>query len=786
MAGGDLQIRVILSKLGDLVKPFRQTGEAAKVTANDIRETNDKLRQLQKTQADLQSFVDLKKQLTGTRDKLAETKTALTTIGKAMAATDKPSKVLSTEFNRLKRLSEALTKQEFEQTGGLQGLRNTLAEAGISTHSLSAGQQALKAEVEATTKALDDQKEALKKQKQAAEAAALQDKKMQALIRQRDITRTRAANLAIGGAATLGGGVATLAPLTGAVDSASELQTALNNIASKIGLSADQSDRLRQNLMAMATDTNQLSVDLAGAADVLASAGAAADTIEPIVRAAARTATAEGARIEDLVNAAYAAVRNLGVPASEAARVMEMLTVAGKLGSVEIKDFAGSLPGLASRVQLLGYTGMKAVAAIAAGLEITARGAGGAEEATVNYQNVLNKITQKETVQNLAKFGVDLPKVWKKARKDGLDPLVETLKAIQKVTGGDAFKIGQIVSDQQAGAGIATLLQHLPDLVKLTDQISRSQGVVDADFARKMKEQAEAAKALNVSLDNLSKTIGFNLLPDVTELKRAFAGTINDVTSWAAKNPDLAKTLAQIAGIAAVLLIGLGGLAIGISAVLGPFALLRFTLASVGLAGWGALLPLLAWPLAIAGAIAAGIALYNHWNEIVAWFKSLDWAAIGAGIVGGIIAGIPGAAFACALVKMARAGIAAVKNELGIKSPSRVFMGIGDNVIEGLTGGIAGNTGPVDRLKRLSREMTAALAIGASVASPAGARLPGAGGLGGPGGGAVPVVQQVTITIQAAPGQSASDIAEAVKRALADQARQASVSARSAYADSGE
>jgi thiamine pyrophosphokinase len=46
-------------------------------------------------------------------------------------------------------------------------------------------------------------------------------------------------------------------------------------------------------------------------------------------------------------------------------------------------------------------------------------GAGDADSAANNIQNLLSKIQSPETVKKFAKFGIDLPKALKKAAREG-------------------------------------------------------------------------------------------------------------------------------------------------------------------------------------------------------------------------------------------------------------------------------------------------------------------------------------------------------------------------------
>lgn len=75
-----------------------------------------------------------------------------------------------------------------------------------------------------------------------------------------------------------------------------------------------------------------------------------------------------------------------------------------------------------------------------------------------------------------------------------------------------------------------------------------------------------------------------------------------------------------------------------------------------------------------------------------------DLITAGIDLIGGLIKGIGQAAGAVgeALINIAKSAIGGFLSFLGIKSPSRLFMGFGKNTVQGLVGGITGSFGLLD------------------------------------------------------------------------------------------
>lgn len=99
------------------------------------------------------------------------------------------------------------------------------------------------------------------------------------------------------------------------------------------------------------------------------------------------------------------------------------------------------------------------------------------------------------------------------------------------------------------------------------------------------------------------------------------------------------------------------------------------------------------------------------WNQIVEAVRATiaRFVEIGSGIIDGIISGIRGAVgrLVDAAIAAALSALAGAKAALGIESPSKVFAGIGANMMEGMAQGITQNAGkPVGAVQAVSNATT--------------------------------------------------------------------------------
>ncbi|MEE4349663.1 MAG: hypothetical protein V2J26_05490, partial [Pacificimonas sp.] len=228
--------------------------------------------------------------------------------------------------------------------------------------------------------------------------------------------------------------------------------------------------------------------------------------------------------------------------------------------------------------------------------------------------------------------------------------------------------------------------------------------------------------------------------------------------------------------------------------------------------------------LVATGIALAGLLIYKHWDKISAFFSGLwtsvsetfsgfwtrtktrmaEWPGqmlqVGRDLMSGIVRGIregPGKVWA-ALKDTVLGGVDKVKGWLGIRSPSRVFMGIGGDMMGGLALGLdRARDGPIVALRDGARAF-ARTAAGTALAVPLAAQAsigtpsldaprfsPSAPFVGAAPRRPASSSGGVTIHIHAAPGMDERAVAEEVRRVLEERDREAESEALAAYEDDG-
>lgn len=607
-------------------------------------------------------------------------------------------------------------------------------------------------------------------------------------------------------------GATLAAPLILATKEAGEFSSGMVDIQQKAALTNAETDDLSRNILVMSRNAKQMPEAIRSGLDLLLAKGMDLDAATAAIGPAGRLATAYKVDMADGAAAAYASVNNLKVLSSDTAKIFDAMAAAGNEGGFEVRDMARHFPSLTAQMQALGERGVPAVADLSAALQVAMHTAGSADEAGNNVKNLLAKINAPATIRAFKKnFGVDLPAAMKKLTDEGMSSMEAIAMVTKEATGGDMKKLGFAFEDMQARQGMMALIQNLEEYKRIRAAAMNSGGTVDKAFDQRVARDAMVSwNAFKSSASQLAITLGATLLPVASEAMNM----IGNVAEWAQRNPEAAATLTKIVAGLAVFKIGLGLAQFAVGGILGPFSKFHFLVKRMG--GYASIfykvrfaamfmakgfmkagLMMLANPvilaivLLVAAIGAAAYLIYNHWDTIkagfwkgvaaissawdtfksymsagFAWFIGLHVKAanIGKNIVMGIANGIRNGASAVwnALKNVVTGGINKVKDFLGIKSPSRVFMALGGYTSEGMAMGIdRGRKRAMGAAGRLAAGVTAA---GSLALAPVASAQPGQGSAAARAN--QPAAMQVTIKITQQPGQSSEELAEEIKRKL--------------------
>ena len=730
----ELKIRMMLEASDKVTRPLRDIAAGSRAATSAMKETRDRLKELERAQGDITSFRKLKNEIRGSETEMQAAQARVAALARQMGEAGTPTRQLTREFEKAKREAAGLKTENDRQSVALQQVRDRLRAAGVGTADLVGHERDLRSAIERTNRELTEHTERLTR------ADARTRRFAQARERFGRV-QGMATGLAAGGAAGIATGMTLARPLAGSVKEAQEYESVMTDIAQKAGLSRVQAAAMGKDLLVAARAANQMPTDMQTGVDTLMGFGKGALDAAAMMKPIGKAATAYKAEIGDLSAAAFAANDNLKVPVARTARVIDIMAEAGKAGAFEVKDMAGAFPALTAGYQALGQTGVGAVADLAAALQIARKGAGDSATAANNVSNIIQKITSPATIKAFDKMGINLPNALKKAYAEGKTPLEAIAELTRKATGGDLGKIGFLFEDSQVQQGLRPLIQNMEEYRKIRAQAAGASGTTDRDFAERMRDSAEQSKRLKIQSTALAISMGTILLPTVNAIVQKAGVFADRLANLTQRHPLLTKVVLVAAAVLTGLFFVLGAGAIVLAAFMGPIAIINAGLVAMGVAGGVAsvgLLPIIGTVLAVVAAIAliagAVYLIYTNWGSITGWFSglwqglkntvsgALAWfgtlpsrfAEFGRNMIMGLVRGITGALGTLKSTVVGAASSAAnwFKSKLGIRSPSRVFAGFGGFMMQGLANGIDRDASrPVQRINALSRAVTAAIAV---------------------------------------------------------------------------
>lgn len=650
-----------------------------------------------------------------------------------------------------------------------------------------------------------------------ANARLRQQKTNLANIATADSMRSRGKQLMASGREDVMRGATLAAPIFLAAKAAGDFSSGMVDVQQKANLSNAATLKLKNNIIAGALAAKQLPEDMRAAVDVLAGKGLDPRQAAIMAPAIGRLGTAFKVELADGAAAGYANLKNLKVPLSEAAAGFDIMAAGANEGGFEVQDMARHFPSLTAQMQALGEKGTPAVADLTAALQIAMNTAGNADEAGNNIKNLLAKINAPATIRAFEKnFGINLPAAMKKLTEEGMSSMEAIATITKQATGGDMKKLGFGFEDMQARMGVLALIQNLDEYRSMREKIANSSGTIDKAFDQRVLNDANVSwRSFMATTSTLAITMGTTVLPVMTEMLGSLNSGITAISAWAQANPEAAGALMKTVGAIAALNIGLGLAKMAFGGLLGPAASVFkfFSVTNVaGVSRFARVLMLLKGGAMIAGKailflgrailmnpiglLAAGIAvaaylIYTHWDKIKSIFMagvnyitnlgSKMWS-IGKNIIIGLANGIlsaPGAVWN-ALKSVVMGGIDKIKNFLGIKSPSRLFMALGGHMAKGMELGITkGGKNAIRAAGRLAAGVAGAgaLSMSPAAATPIQRAASSASGMaGGNGGGMAPI----NIKIYGAAGQDVNELADLVITKLK---RAQGVQNRSEYSD---
>lgn len=811
----NLRLQVIMDLANKATAPLRSISKSSAEAAAALKGARDKLKELERQQATIDS---LKKQQASFKDvaeKVKILKLNLEMLRKTQGENSKAAQEAA------KALAAATTEYE-KQKSSVIGLRRQLKEMGIG--STAQAQQRLKTETAAANAEIEKQRRKL------GELAAQQKKLDQARSSYNKGMRT-AGQLTGAGIGGMTAGAAMGAPVAASLGAFAQQESATARLQSAMMLAngsiSAEYKQLEELAIRLGDKLPGTTADFIDMMRVLKDQGVSAKSI--------LGGTGEAA--------AYLAVK-LRMPVAEAATFAAQMQDATRSTEAEMMSLMDTIQktnglGLDSGYMLQGFSKMSPVLNVIKKQGVEAANALAPLLAMMNQAGMTDGGSAGNAIRKVFQAGLSADKVEKGnkvAKKAGLSFELDFVDKKGNFAGLENLyaqleKLKSIQSDQTRVAVIKEVFGDDAETLQVLETMMLKGLSGYQETVGKLQAQADLRQRVNSELTTLSNiwesatgtftnmlaAIGATVAPEAKEIVDWLGGVASSLRAWIAENPVLAGAIAKVVAVMAALTFGIGALLLAIGSIMGPFMIMRlgmsllgikfnllgsaigivskaFALLRVGMAF------LIAHPvLLVIAAIAAGAYLiYRNWGGIVAFFSGVlssikaglsglwtSFTTIGGQLMDGLVQGITNrlSAVKSAVVGAATSVATWFKEQLGIRSPSRVFMAAGLNIGQGAAIGIERS---VALVRTASAGLAAATAIGApGMAGAAPLRIDQRPPLTSPAARPMATAGSNTnqITINAAPGMDPQAVARAVSAELDRRDRAQGARRRSSLGD---
>jgi len=708
----NLKLEVVLQAVDRVTRPFKAIVGNSNKLAKTVKASRDQLKELQRVQADTESFRKLSKDAAIAGSALHKAQERVKALGQQMDAAKKPTAAMSRALSQADREADELGKRGKELQRSLAAVTERLSAAGISTQTLRRGQGDLRDKIAATTASLAKQDAQLKviaeRNRQMAAAHARYQKGM----------ATRNAMLNAGASTAAAGGVV-LAPISKSVKDYVSFEDAMLGVARQVAGARDEGGKLTAVYYDLARQIRALGEEL------------------PVPTAQIAEMVTAGARMEVPRHELIAYTRTVAMMANAFDAVPD--EIAESMGKVA-KNFrieTTAISGLADTINYLDDNAiskgndiinvLNRTSGVLAGVAMSEKNAAALAstlltlgERTETAGTAINAITQKFAAAEkgtkrfqsaVAEIGLSSAEIQKGMATDATGTLFKVIEAIRKLP--SEKRIGVMV--ELAG------MEHSDTLAKLVDKPDElrrqialangadAQGSMSREFAARQDTLSARWLRLQNQIFNTSSAGGEVLRSALVSLMDTVGGLIERFNAFAQANPRLVGWLIKGTAAVGVLLTALGGLTLAFAAALGPLVIVRYGLQMLGIqfAGGAGMVARLATAfnvlmkifnivgramlmnpigLAVTAIAMAAFLIIKYWEPIKAFFLGL-WKQVTTafdGGFGGILKLIADWSLMGALYTL----VAPVLRWFGVDLPEK-FSDFGANLLQGLVQGIA-------------------------------------------------------------------------------------------------
>lgn len=581
----NLTLQATVELIDRMTAPLQSMSSQADRLTQAFRQTNGEMRSLQNQQRLISAFHSQSAAVRQTQTEFAQAHARLAALRQQMQATANPSQTLVRNFQQAERTVERLNQRLQSQNQTLTQTRNRLNALGMNTSNLAADEQRLAQAINRTNTELEQRRRRMEQVQQIQERYHQTQQKLQNV-------RNTATAVAVGGAVALALPIKEYAQ---AEDAAMGLKVSMMDATGKVAPEFEKINALAERLgTSLPGSTAEFSGMMAKLVqqgisfkDILGGVGEASANLAVVMKMPFADAAEFAAKMQDATKTS----------AKDMTALMDVIQKSYYLG-VDSTNMLTGFAKLSAGMKTIKQEGLAGAKAVAP-LLIMADQAGMAGESAGNaYSKIFKAMMDTQKISETLKgSGLSMNFTDGKGEFGGLDNM---FKQLEKLKGMSTESRLPILADMFGND--AETIQALNLL------IDKGKAGYDETIA-KMEKQAALQQRVNAQLSTLTNlwdsakgtfssvmaSFGEALAPDIKNLVEWITGITEKIGAWAKANPELATTIMRVlAGIVALAAV-MAVLATAALTIIGPIALLRTAMVTIG--GMGGMLNMILAPL---------------------------------------------------------------------------------------------------------------------------------------------------------------------------------------------
>lgn len=603
-----LKLRVMFDMIDNFTKPLKNVLNSNKGLAQSLKQTRGELAELGKQQKAVASFREMRSGLVGTAAKLDRAQARVKRLADSLRAFGPPSRDMIDKFEKAKQSAARLSIEHEKQSARVRELRQQLASTGINTHTLAEHERTLRSNIAQTTATMQAQTRQL-------EIMAEREKKLGAARGKMQALQGVAGGMAIGGYAAKSAGTGVLGGLDGTLDEAKKAQNENARIqALGLGEQATRdAEKFARNMKVYGSSYTDNLTMMRDSMTIFADehhAQMAAPILSQMKFANEAMYGAEHGeenerqfmnmlKVIELRNG----TKDEATFRDEANRVQKVISATGgRVGGDQWMEFIqrGGVAAKSLSKDAFYYQMEPVVQEMRGGTAGNALMSG--------YQNLIEGRTTVRATRKLMKLGLlDAKKVeydkngHVKAFADGALLNAEQYKsspyewlqktllpALEKkgIKGDKAIlsTIGSIFTNRSASNLFATMYLQRDQIAKNERLNKGAAGITELDAIAKQQTSGKEIAAL-AKVKDLKEEIGERVTPIYNAALDKTRELADRLLKTIQAHPEATKVIVIVAAALGTLLAVMGTFTIVLAGVLGPMAIVRYSLSTLGLRG---------------------------------------------------------------------------------------------------------------------------------------------------------------------------------------------------------